>query len=250
MTKNQIEYWKHVEESRHNKETEREAQRSNLAREQEQNRSNIEQESIARERNRISRQANTINARYNDRYLTETERSNLERERYNQQMASNSAANVDLGYAQLDTNYRVAGLNYAVGMANVGATYANIAEQTRSNQAREFETNRSNLVNEAVKFKTAGTEMFKAQTSRQAQELDFSKWSDPVARAQRQADYFHTVADTGRINTQSNVNQSTIKLNQAKSFQSYTSGAKNIADIVGTVAKTTINGVGAVLGGK
>lgn len=92
--------------------------------------------------------------------------------------------------------------------------------------------------------------MFKAQTTRRTQELDYSKWSDPVARAQRQADYFHTVADTGRLNTQSNVNQSSVSLNKAKTFQSYTSGAKNIADLVGTVAKTTINGVGALLGGK
>lgn len=258
MTKNQIEYWKMIEDSRHNKEVERETNRANQAKEQEQQRSNLSNEDIAREKNKLTRQANTINQLYNERYLSETERANLAREAVNKQQADISAANLDLGYSQLDNSYRIAGLNYAVGMANVGATYASIAEQNRANIAKETELNRSNLVNEALKWKSAGTEMYKAQTIRQGQELDYAKWSDPVVRAQRQADYFHTIADTGRLNTQSqlnssnvSLNESTKKLNSAKTFQSYTQGARNVADLVGTVSKTIINGVAAAAtGGK
>lgn len=250
MTANQINYWNYVENSRHNKATEQEQKRSNLAQEGERSRSNQENEAILREKNAIAKFQNIINARYNDRYLSETQRSNMAREQYNQQMADISAANIDLGYANMRNSYAIAGLNYGVGMANVGATYANIAEQQRANIARETELNRSNLVNEAVKWKSAGTEMFKAQTQRQEQQLNLAKWSDPVVRAQRQADYFHTIAQTSATNSQSSLNKSTEKLNSAKSFQSYTQGAKNISDLVGNATKVIINGAGALLGGK
>lgn len=258
MTKNQIEYWKMVEDSRHNKITERELERSNRTKEQEQQRSNLSNEEISRERNRLTEQANIINQTHNERYMSETERSNRMREEVSKMQADISAANVDLGYSQLDNAYRIAGLNYATGMANVGATYASIAEQNRANMARESETNRSNLINEAVKWKSAGTDMFKAQTDRQKQQLEQQKWSDPVVRAQRQADYFHTIADTGRLDTQKQLNTSNISLNQsqqklnsARSFQAYTQGARNIMDIAGQVSKTIINGVAAAAtGGK
>lgn len=250
MTRNQIEYWNYVENSRHNKATESEQTRANKAKEFENNRANVANEEIQRYRNALTRQSNIINADYNSRYLAETNRSNLERERYNARMADISAANINLGYAQAANAYDIAQLNYGVGMANVGATYANIAEQSRANQARELETNRSNLVNEAVKFKTAGTDMFKAQTGRQQLEFDINKWNNPVERAQRQANYFHTIAQTNESQARlGNLNSST-SLNKAKTFTTYTQGVKNIVDLTSNAAKVIVNGIGAVAGGK
>lgn len=114
MTTNQIEFAKHVEQSRHNREMESqgrdtitETKRSNVARETETNRSNVANESIKRD-------TNTINMLHFERMDAETERSNRAREAETAR-ANRARESIDLG----------------LGQANLGLGYANLGELNR-----------------------------------------------------------------------------------------------------------------------
>lgn len=132
MTSNQLQYWANAE-----------TKRSNLAKEREQARANRAQEEIGRRGNEVKSDANAINLSLGQRNAdikqqeaTETGRSNLVKE---QQARDKLQADIGLGYSNLAEQQRNNNLNYSLGAAN-------LAEVTRSNQAREWETTRNNIM--------------------------------------------------------------------------------------------------------
>lgn len=184
MTRNQIDYWNYVENSRHNQEVERETKRSNKAQLQEQRRANeareYENERTNRANEAIRREANVINrgataeiARHNYEQEAATVRSqDIERQR------------VALGYAQSAVSERIATIQAGVGYANVGATYASISEQQRANMAREAENTRHNLETEGVSWaqsdvagSNAVANLLNAQTRKGELQLKQEQWS-------------------------------------------------------------------------
>lgn len=169
MTRNQIEYWRLVENKRSNLANEAENKRANLARELETNRSNLAREAESHRANVAIEQitslrdlrsyltnmlgiqetirANKARESISTRQAVETERSNRERER--QQLLSFNLDRSKLSVQQDSLN------------ESIRANKAREAETTRSNQAREylsakqlFEANRSNLANESIKTQT------------------------------------------------------------------------------------------------
>lgn len=187
MTRNQIEYLKHLEtmrnnravesnqsrlaseSERHNLETEKynyahlgEVTRSNLAREDETRRSNLVSESLKGEANRIQEAYNREQIELRQLELTENQRANLARE--------------ELGLQQLQESYRshtanerlqryVAEEQARSNLANEAVRQMTLNEQIRSNlaserlksssiyieQGRLDELIRSNLASEAVR---------------------------------------------------------------------------------------------------
>lgn len=188
MTTDQINYWKNVEQRRSNLAMEAETRRANRARELETYRANLAKE---RELNRI----NTINAKIaqyghgisDQHYIrsdalsarkldqekrlaleqlkeqqrsnvareTETHRTNVAQEKLKQSQISNLWSNTSLETARLAELQRSNRAQEHLGLIN-------LTEQGRANQAREFETNRSNLAQEGFKIRQIGIDQQKA----------------------------------------------------------------------------------------
>lgn len=113
MTKNQIDYAKHLEQGRHNQATEKQAV-DDL---QERKRNALEMESQGRRR------------------LDEDERSHR--------------ANESINWYDASTRREAAHNNYKLGVMNVGLGYSNLGELSRHNMAGEAETNRANMADES-----------------------------------------------------------------------------------------------------
>lgn len=243
MTANQISYWNYVENSRHNRATERESNRSNLAREIEENRSNLSNESISRERNSLQREANTINYNYQNSKLAEDRRHNLAQENLGYSAQEIEQQRVRLGYQQLENARSIAQMQAAVGYANVGATYANINEQMRSNIAREVENQRSHMAQEANTARSISVDRINASTRSKAQALESQKWNEDLSKAQRQANYFNTVSGT-ELNKQRSQSETTNRsLNTWRTAGGF---VRDVANVVNSVVGTTTK----LIGGK
>lgn len=184
MTKNQIEYWKNVETNRNNVAVETETNRSNLAREAETRRSNMVREQETNRSNlaneNIARQNSYLNARKigQDFYLAqknyELSRSNLSEQKRHSLAAEtelnrSNRSREELEKINLDRNYlinrrqqstaaynaetqRLSQLTQADKFArDYRVNLLNLEESNRANRAREAETTRSNLANEAIR---------------------------------------------------------------------------------------------------
>lgn len=188
MTRNQIEYWKLVEDKRHNQETERENNRSNVARESENTRTNVANESI-------KRQANLINQQHFGRSDQETNRHNIAMEQLQDQANQAQREKVILGYAQTQANRDIAAMQTALG-------YGNLSELTRSNMAREQENTRHNTESEYVQNRNVSVDRINALTKQQeantrADTLAFQKYQyDTTGRALQQAQTRKTAVDS------------------------------------------------------
>lgn len=123
MTRNQIAYWEHKENVRHNIATEKETNRSNVVKEKETSRHNVVTEKETERHNRATELLTTTQLSEQNRHnlvieqqqeaaQAETARSNLARE-------ANARDQIDLGYA------------------NVSLGYAGVAEQARHNVQTE-----------------------------------------------------------------------------------------------------------------
>lgn len=168
MTSNQIRYWELNETTTHNRNTERETNRSNLAREAETRRSNLARE---KETNR-----------HNLATEKETNRSNLARELLTtlqrEQDARIAQRNYEISYFNSRENARhnsaVEALQLQQMQQQLKAVQTQVAEQSRHNQASERatlqsldETKRSNLAREANSAATIA----ETQRSNLAQEI-------------------------------------------------------------------------------
>lgn len=241
MTKNQIDYWNYVENSRHNLAMER-----NEARKQDEvNRSNMAQEAIAQQGNAIKRQQNIINQSHYERLDAESQRANLARER------ETNRANVAY---ETETNrhnvvnelYQGSSLANAREIASIsaGVGYANVAETQRANMVREAETNRSNLVYESIaqlnaesQGRQAGAAVVNASTK--AGELQFSrdKWSSiglQQAQVQTWADQQDTRVKLAKLDSDLALARSQIASNYAKTAES---GSRTLSNTVGLISK-------------
>lgn len=238
MTANQINYWNYVENSRHNRATERESNRSNLAREVEENRSNLSNESISKERNSLQKEANLINYNYQNSRLAEDRRHNLAQENLGVSAQEIERQRVDLGYRQLENARSIAQMQAAVGYANLGATYASINEQVRSNVAREVENQRSHMAQESNTARSISVDRINASTRAKSQELEFQKWNEDLSKAQRQANYFNTVSST-ELNRQKSKSETTNRnLNTWRTAGGFVRDVANIVNsTVGTAAR-------------
>lgn len=173
MTKNQIEYWRNVENQRNNLAVEKETQRANFAKENEINRANLASEHETNRHNtameRIGLQTNQIKAQqvsneYSvaNRQIAETTRANIARETENTktreenikvQNRQASAAQ----YGALTNRYSQESQAERNLMSN-RISLSNFKETVRSNQAREQELRRSNLAQEQIKSQLAELE--------------------------------------------------------------------------------------------
>lgn len=189
MTKNQIDYWRNQEQHRANVANEKLSNRQQRWKEfvdfhnlREQRRTNVANEGI-KERSQVA------TAQHYQRMDAETNRANLARE------ALTSASN-ELAKQQLILGYHQADVSRANAQTSAAVGYANVAEQSRSNKAREQETNRANLQQEYLTSLQRGAQARDVLT-REAQ-LDFerSKWNDSVVTAQRKADLNNTIVKT------------------------------------------------------
>nr|AVX53516.1 putative ORF1 [Marmot picobirnavirus] len=169
LTKNQIEYFKAVnqknywdaalsETSRSNRANERitslrdaETKRSNLAREKETNRSNVAKEN----ENTRSNQAREIeNFRSNLARETETQRSNLARESeasLHNRVSENETMRHNLA-TESETS-RTNRVNESIKSSNISLGYSQLSELSRANKANELERNRSNVASELIRMR-------------------------------------------------------------------------------------------------
>lgn len=187
MTANQIAYWNYRENSRANREREKETHRSNLAQETETNRSNVARETETHRSNvvneRLKHETNVINATHFERMDTETERSNRAREeetsRHNRAtettdfmqaqaaLGRSSAAQgqVQLGYGQLNEQTRS-------HLVQEQLSFESLAEQARHNVEQEAAANTNALAN----FFGKEASVANAETNRAQLDFDVEKW--------------------------------------------------------------------------
>lgn len=203
MTANQIAYWNYVENSRHNRATERETGRSNKAREIETYRSNTTNEGLSAERNELLRAQNSINAQYNLQRLEEDSRHNRAQESLEALKRNIEQQQVDVSYAKLANDLKAAQIRAGAQYAAVGATYASIAEQNRANIARETENTRHAMETErtanrevSVSRINAAANTSRAQTAARGQTLSEAQWYDPNEVNRRKAQTALNVTQT------------------------------------------------------
>lgn len=135
MTQNQINYWKHKEESRANRAGERELNRHQVEVEKETNRHNLATEEAARQSNQIASTKSMLEHESRTGNLAETKRSNLVNE------AIKSEGN------------RIASDNAFSNRLNAYANLQNADSNSMNAQTNAFSANellRSNLANEAL----------------------------------------------------------------------------------------------------
>lgn len=172
MTRNQIEYLKHIESQRSNRAVEAETNRANLEREA-QGRTQLgetQRHNLATERTQLAQvielgRHNQAQEALGQAQLQETRRSNTVREQQ-------TAQQIQLGRAQLNETTRANRARESIQLGSLQeqvranqaaeseikrANLAREAETARANQAREQETHRSNVVNEGVQIGLAAT---------------------------------------------------------------------------------------------
>lgn len=155
MTRNQISYWQHVEQSRHNRATEK----------------------LQHEANEITIRGQDLTYKINLLNLQETERSNRAREaelnRHNLATEAQGMRNLEIQQQEANTHAYQAAIqerNAATQayLANIEAGKLN--ELERSNRAREFENMRSNMASETISALNVATrfqvDQYNAETGR------------------------------------------------------------------------------------
>lgn len=167
MTRNQIDYWNYVENSRHNKEVEKETKRANEVQQREQERAHRASEAIARE-------GNSINASFNQQRADETRRHNYASELATISSLENERARTTLGYYSSNIGLESAKVAAGVGYANVGLGYANLEEALRSHRMSEGINARNMLSGE----KQATANLLNAQTRVGELNLNKQKWEE------------------------------------------------------------------------
>lgn len=182
MTRNQLEYRAQNETRRANQAKEYETHRANLATEalkgreldqdyylgvrnaEETERANLARETETRRAN-MAREAETY--RYNTLYLGEVNRANLAREMETRRSNLVSEAEIERSHR---ANEAISRQQIGLGYANVKLGYSNLAELSRSNQAREEETQRSNVARETEINRSNIARESETQRSNKAQE--------------------------------------------------------------------------------
>lgn len=161
VTSNQINYWKHVEQSRSNRANEKETMRSNLAREVENNRHNLVNE---RETNR----SNVAVEKETNRHNLVTERLSRDTLNYNKQRDQQ----------QLKLNWYLAN------------------EQNRANVAREAENTRHNQAVESLESQRQSLARYQAETSvlHQQRQDSTAQYDAITRRLATEESYRHNVA--------------------------------------------------------
>lgn len=167
MTRNQIEYWNYIENSRHNKAVEKEQEAHNRATRNEILRSN-------RARERLTAQGNAINALNNSQRNAETYRHNYATEVANLQSLDVERQRVGLGYYSSNVGLEAAKVSAGVGYANVGLGYANLGELNRHNMMQEGVAGRNILTQE----KNAYTNLLQAANQQRKLQLEQRKWNE------------------------------------------------------------------------
>lgn len=202
MTANQIAYWNYVENSRHNKEQERENYRSNRARESENYRANIASESLRSKELDIKQTSNLINDAHYTRSDAEANRHNLAMERYYLTGNALREAEIGLGYANLSNSRYISELQNSLG-------YANLSETSRSHKEQEATANR----NVSVGRVNAAANTLNAKTRSRAQDLSEAQWNDSYVSGIRKYNYQQARLNTQKTQTEIDYNKvSTLKL--------------------------------------
>lgn len=220
MTKNQIDYWNYKENSRHNREMERETRRTNLSREYETQRANKAQESLKQQANEIQRQGQVINA--------QTQASKIaEDTRYHMAVESNQSRSIGVDESRVALGYQQDATNRWVAQTNVGATYAQIG----LGYSQLTESVRHNTASEAVNVTQAATQRAQARTAQNRAEVEASKvalerekWNDPVAQATRRQEYSNVIFKG--------------QLTQAQAKETNLRGIANIANAINNTVST------------
>lgn len=227
MTKNQIEYWKYVEQRRANLAGEAEAARSNIARESETNRANLEKE-------RETRRSNQANELLANLSYQESKRSNMAREA--ETSRSNQAKEEEAKRSNLANEELKRQANQINLLSTNEAIRANqererlerdkLSESLRANKANEYlkaqqnaETKRSNIAHEELQGRSVDeqhrsnvareTELSKVDLWNQANrqvELEQSQFRNELALANAKVDAYVSGynANTARINSNTN----------------------------------------------
>lgn len=116
-------------------------------------RHNTAQEAISAQQQQIAMFNAVEQQRANKAREAETQRANvaseLEIQAQNQRYNEFRQQEIDLSKRSIANQREYQFANVGLGYAQVGASYANIAEQSRANQAREAENTRSNMAREA-----------------------------------------------------------------------------------------------------
>lgn len=155
MTRNQISYWQHVEQSRHNRATEK----------------------LQHEANQITIRGQDLTYKINLLNLQETERSNRAREaelnRHNLATEAQGMRNLEIQQQEADTHAYQAAIQErnAVTQAYLASIEAGkLNELERSNRAREAENTRSNKASESINRLNVAhkyeVDMYNAETGR------------------------------------------------------------------------------------
>lgn len=173
MTSNQIAYWRYVEDMRHNRAVEAEANRSNVAREQQAMREAAEVQRANRAREQATLVSNQEVQRANLAREAETKRSNMARE------WETYRSNIQQERAQI----------------------LNLSEVSRSNAAREKETLRANMASEAIRNaeQVAKQQNLEAQNTRLTLQNLHDAENASIAR--------YNAAENARHNRQTESNQ-------------------------------------------
>lgn len=149
MTRNQIEYWRNVEDKRAHLANEQENLRSHLAQEAENRRSNMARESQNYQNYLLDKDTKS-------KSLVETKRSNLSSEKIRRREASTADYSATTNRLAHQEKMRSNLANEQQAHNDLLSRNAHYLrqdeEQVRTNLAREGETYRSNKQNEMVKF--------------------------------------------------------------------------------------------------